>query len=176
MRLDLTPEFFLRLLLCYSRANAVLLLKAILFTVVVPGAVAIYIPRLMFANAPEREFGLFRYAGIPLLVFGAAIYVWCVTDFAYAGRGTPAPIDPPKQLVVRGLYKYVRNPMYIGVGLVLLGEALWFQRTGMLGYTAIVAVVWHVFVVLYEEPVLERTFGESYRRYRDEVPRWLPRA
>jgi len=154
----------------------VLFLKSVLFTIVIPGTVAVYLPWLLFARTPDANFGFVRYAGIPLFAIGAAIYAWCVADFALAGRGTPAPIDPPKELVVRGLYRHVRNPMYIGVGLVLLGEAFWFQKTRMVLYSAIVAVVWHLFVVFYEEPILQRKFGESYRKYREEVPRWLPRA
>ncbi|MFY9570940.1 MAG: isoprenylcysteine carboxylmethyltransferase family protein, partial [Blastocatellia bacterium] len=87
----------------------------------------------------------------------------------------PAPFDPPKKLVVRGLYKYVRNPMYVGVLSLVLGEALWFESRVLFLYLALVFFVFFAFVIFYEEPVLERKFGDSYRAYTKTVPRWLPR-
>jgi len=97
-----------------------------------------------------------------------------VWDFAVIGRGTPAPIDAPKVLVVRGLFKYVRNPIYIGVSLVNLGWATYFASRAVLVYALMVAFAFHLFVVLVEEPSLRRLFGESYEDYRRSVRRWLP--
>jgi protein-S-isoprenylcysteine O-methyltransferase Ste14 len=109
------------------------------------------------------------------LLLGAWVYVRCAWDFAVVGRGTPMPLDPPRELIARGLYRYVRNPMYLGVISVLIGEALLFESVRLLGYAASVAAGFHLFVVLYEEPALRRQFGDSYRRYRESVPRWIPR-
>jgi protein-S-isoprenylcysteine O-methyltransferase Ste14 len=128
------------------------------------------------AGRERFDIGLFRYLGLIPMVLGALIYLWCAWDFTFAGKGTPAPIDPPKELVVRGLYRYVRNPMYVGVGSVLIGEALLFQLLALLVYVGAVLLMFHLFVVLYEEPALTRKFGDSYRRFRETVPRWIPRV
>ena len=109
------------------------------------------------------------------VLLGAMGYLWCGLDFAFAGRGTPAPIDPPKDLVARGLYRFVRNPMYISVLLVLLGESLVLQSADLLRYAGVAGVGFFLFVLLYEEPALRSKFGPSYQRYCEEVPRWIPR-
>jgi protein-S-isoprenylcysteine O-methyltransferase Ste14 len=106
------------------------------------------------------------------IALGAAFYCWCAWEFASAGRGTPAPIDPPKLLVARGLYRVVRNPMYVGVLLVLLGESLVFGSWDLLRYAVLVWLCFHLFVVLYEEPALRRKFGASYEDYCQRVWRW----
>lgn len=153
-------------------------IKTLIFTVIVPGTVTILIPRWLLSSQAGRErfdIGPFRYLGLVPIVLGALIYLWCAWDFTVAGKGTPAPIDPPKELVVRGLYRYVRNPMYVGVGSVLFGEAVLFQSLALLAYLAVALICVFLFVVFYEEPVLTRKFGDSYRRYRETVPRWIPR-
>jgi protein-S-isoprenylcysteine O-methyltransferase Ste14 len=155
-----------------------LLLKNILFTVLVPGTVAVYVPfRIAARSGPPFEFNWTverAFAFVPLAL-GAMVYAWCLWDFAVNGRGTPAPIDAPKRLVAQGLYRYVRNPMYVGVVFIIVGWAILFQSRGVLMYAAIVAAGFHVFVVLVEEPILARKFGADYERYRREVRRWLPR-
>jgi protein-S-isoprenylcysteine O-methyltransferase Ste14 len=149
-----------------------LLAKNLLFTVLVPGSVGVYVPLYAFTRgAPTR--GLHSIAAVVLLCVGALIYLWCVWDFASFGRGTPAPIDPPRRLVVRGLYRYSRNPMYVGVLAVIFGWALLFASASIAAYGVIVAVCFHLFVVLYEEPHLHREFALSYAQYRARVPRWL---
>jgi protein-S-isoprenylcysteine O-methyltransferase Ste14 len=153
----------------------VLLLKNLLFTVLVPGTVAVYVP-LRIVSVRSPDWGLQSLAAVALLLLGAAVYAWCVWDFASFGRGTPAPIDAPKQLVVRGLYRYSRNPMYVGVLALILGWALLFQAASLLIYALAVAACFHLFVVLYEERHLLAEFGSRYRDYRAEVPRWLPRV
>jgi protein-S-isoprenylcysteine O-methyltransferase Ste14 len=110
---------------------------------------------------------------IPLSI-GAAIYARCVWDFATRGRGIPMPIDHPKELVVSGLYRYVRNPMYLGVLLFLLGEALFLHYPAFVLYTAVWFGFVNLFVLLYEEPNLRRRFGESYEGYTAAVGRWVP--
>ena len=152
-------------------------LKTLIFTVLVPGTVAVVLPSWMVSSAPDRgalAIGSLRYTGFALIAAGALIYLWCAWNFAITGRGTPAPIDPPKELVVKGLYKYVRNPMYVGVLSLVLGQAVWFQSLQLFGYAALLFMLFSAFVFFYEEPALSRTFGESYRRYCETVPRWLP--
>lgn len=151
-----------------------LLLKNLLFTFLVPGTVAGLLPWwIARGNAPATGWTL----PIAALLFaaGASIYAWCVFDFATFGRGTPAPIDAPKRLVVRGLYRYTRNPMYLGVLTFLLAWAVLFQTPRLLLYAAAVGTIFHSFVLIYEEPHLEREFGDEYRAYKVQVERWLPR-
>src|SRR6266852_4449187 len=154
-----------------------LFLKNFLFTVFVPGSVAVFIPyRIVVRADPGLVFAPWRLLwSAPLFLLGAGIYFWCLWNFAVTGRGTPAPIDPPKRLVVRGLYRRVRNPMYLGILLVLSGEALFFRSRALLGYAGLVFLFFFLFVVAYEEPALTRKFGQDYERYCDSVPRWIPR-
>lgn len=160
------------------REDNMAVLKTLMFTVLAPGTVTVLVPYWLLSSRPTRpagEFGLLRYVGVIPILIGAAMYFWCAWDFTFAGRGTPAPIDPPKELVVRGLYRYVRNPMYLGVLSVLLGEAFLFESRVLLEYAGWVFLVFFLFVVLYEEPVLRGKFGESYQWYCETVPRWMPR-
>lgn len=112
-----------------------------------------------------------------LMTIGAAIMVRCVWDFGWTGRGTPVPLDPPRRLVVKGLYRWVRNPMYLGLGLFLIGEALLLPQITreMLTMVAILWVVVTAFILFYEEPTLRRRFGAEYEEYCRNVHRWLPR-
>ncbi len=151
-------------------------LRTLIFLVLVPGTVLFYIP-IEIASSTERlvPLGPLRFLGLGPLALGIAIVLWCARDFAVKGRGTPAPIDPPKELVVRGLYRYVRNPMYVGAVLILGGHFGWFLAFELLPYLALVLLAFHLFVVLYEEPALTRKFGDAYRDYQAAVPRWIPR-
>lgn len=151
-----------------------LLLKNLVFTLVVPGTVAVFVP-LRIADGCSVPSGWAAALAFPAFALGGAIYAWCVWDFASFGRGTPAPIDAPKKLVVRGLYRYTRNPMYVGVLAVISGWALLFRAGSLVLYAALVATVFHLFVVLYEERHLQRTFGPGYDAYCAQVGRWLPR-
>jgi protein-S-isoprenylcysteine O-methyltransferase Ste14 len=151
------------------------LLKTIVFTFLVPGTVTILVPYwLLSSRSVPPEPSPVRYLGALPILIGAAIYIWCAWDFTFAGRGTPAPIDPPKELVVRGLYRYVRNPIYIGILLILLGEAFLFASQRLFAYVAVMFMLYFLVVILYEEPTLKHKFGESYRRYCKDVPRWIP--
>ncbi len=152
----------------------VLLLKNLLFTLIAPGTVGVYLP-LWIAGDRVAASGPTLAAAICLFVLGASIYGWCVWDFASFGRGTPAPIDAPKKLVVRGLYRYTRNPMYVGVLSTMLGFSLLYQALPVLLYALVVATAFNLFVMLYEEPHLTREFGEQYQDYCGRVGRWLPR-
>jgi len=152
------------------------LLKTALFTLVVPGTVAFGIPRLIVSEWGGPALFSFPWVlGFLPLALGAAIYLACAWDFAVHGLGTPAPVDPPKTLVVRGLYRYVRNPMYVGVLTAVMGQAVLFRSRGVLLYAASVLAGFFLFVVVYEEPTLARMFGEEYAAYRRAVPRFLPR-
>jgi protein-S-isoprenylcysteine O-methyltransferase Ste14 len=117
-----------------------------------------------------------RVAGACLLLAGTAALVSAFARFVIDGIGTPAPLAPTERLVVRGLYRYVRNPMYIAVVASIAGQALLLRQPGLLVYAAIVAVTTHAFVVGYEEPKLRRQFGPQYAAYRHSVHRWLPRV
>jgi protein-S-isoprenylcysteine O-methyltransferase Ste14 len=119
-----------------------LLLKDLLFTLVVPGTVAVYVP-LLIAQGCAAASGLLFALALAVLTLGSAIYAWCVWDFATVGRGTPAPVDAPKQLVIRGLYRYIRNPMYVGVLLVILGWAVLFRAMVLVLYALLVGTGFH---------------------------------
>src|SRR5204863_672998 len=102
-----------------------------------------------------------------MVTIGTAIALWCVFTFVFIGKGTPAPFDPPRRLVIRGPYRFVRNPMYIGAGLALAGAAIFYESWPLLGYVGFFFLATHLFVVSYEEPALRRTFGQEYEAYRD---------
>jgi protein-S-isoprenylcysteine O-methyltransferase Ste14 len=116
-----------------------------------------------------------RWLGAALAAAGAVTVIECFARFALKGLGTPAPVAPTRHLVVSGLYRHVRNPMYVGVTSAIIGQALWFGSVLLLYYGAAVWGAFHLFVLLYEEPTLMRQFGAEYERYRGNVPRWLPR-
>lgn len=144
-----------------------LFLKNLIFTILVPGTVAFYVPYAIGSRALAlSSLGFGRlFLAAPLLLMGSAIYLWCTWDFATTGRGTPAPIDPPKQLVVRGLYRTVRNPMYVGVLLTIAGWVVLFRSWALVGYATVVWLLFHGFVMLVEEPMLRRRFGAAYDAY-----------
>ncbi|HVF60839.1 MAG TPA: isoprenylcysteine carboxylmethyltransferase family protein [Thermoanaerobaculia bacterium] len=154
-----------------------LFLKNLLFTLVVPGTVAVLVPAWVLRNGGEgwpARWGAPQLLALLPLAAGLAILLRCIWEFGRRGRGTPAPIDPPKALVVSGLYRYVRNPMYLGVLLILLGEALFFESRRLLVYAFVWWLTVHLFVLVYEEPTLAGSFGGSYTRYRRAVHRWVP--
>jgi protein-S-isoprenylcysteine O-methyltransferase Ste14 len=152
----------------------VLVLKNLLFTIIIPGTVAVYVP-LLIVRPRTPAAGAVCVVALALLIVGTVIYAWCVWDFAAFGRGTPAPIDAPKKLVVRGLYRYSRNPMYVGVLTVILGWAALFLSRTLAIYALGVCVCFNLFVFFYEEPHLRRVFGKDYDDYCTRVGRWLPK-
>lgn len=149
--------------------------KSFLFFILAPGMVAGYIPLGLLRNGPQVETGAFAFLAYPLWGIGTAALLWCFWDFLVKGKGTPAPVDPPKELVISGLYKFVRNPMYDGVLLLILGHFIWFGYWGLLIYGIVVFVAFTLFVRFYEEPNLKSKFGRAYEDYLQSVPRWLPR-
>jgi protein-S-isoprenylcysteine O-methyltransferase Ste14 len=140
-----------------------------------PGTVAVVVPAILAARNNADLDPIRAVLGAPLVVGGFAMWVWTVRLFARLGKGTLAPWDPTERLVVAGPYAHVRNPMITGVLAVLLGEALVLGSTAIAIWAAIFAVVNHVFFLAYEEPAVERRFGDEYRRYKENVPRWVPR-
>lgn len=151
------------------------ILKTILFTIFVPGTVAVLIPRWLLGGFARPESGSLTWLGVLVTLVGAAIYFRCAWEFAVRGLGTPAPIAPTKFLVTTALHRYMRNPMYIGVALFIAGESALFHSIHLAEYAAVMLMIAHVFVILYEEPTLQRQFGASYEEYRRAVPRWIPR-
>lgn len=158
-----------------SRHGGFLAFRSILFVFLIPGTVAAYIPFLILQSSPNATgpgLSIGSALGACLLITGVVVLLRCVWEFFAAGRGTLAPFDPPRHLVVSGLYRFTRNPMYNGVLLVLIGEALLFRSWTLAKYAALVLAMFHVMVIAYEEPTLESQFGESFRAYKRSVPRW----
>ena len=151
------------------------ILKTLLFVIFIPGTVLLWVPYFMLAKDVPRPVSWVNWLALAPCGLGALILLKCAWDFAVVGLGTPAPIDPPKSLVVSGLYRFVRNPMYVGVVLVLFSEGLLFSFPRLLEYALLVGAGFFLFVVAYEEPTLRRKFGASYQAYCQAVPRWIPR-
>ncbi|MBI4751843.1 MAG: isoprenylcysteine carboxylmethyltransferase family protein [Acidobacteria bacterium] len=155
-----------------------LFLRSLFFTVLFPGTVTVFIPYWLVSSDPgmERSYsGVLHSFGLPLMIVGGTGLLGCIWQFFAEGRGTLAPVDPPKHLVVRGLYRSVRNPMYVCVLLVLCGEAIFFQSQAILIEAGVFFLCTHLFVTLYEEPALRKQFGASYEDYVQKVGRWIPR-
>jgi protein-S-isoprenylcysteine O-methyltransferase Ste14 len=151
------------------------LVKTLIITVLVPGSVTVLVPYGLLSPGGELRMRSWGLAGVPAVAVGAVIYLWCAWNFAVRGLGTPLIIDPPKVLVAAGLYRYVRNPMYVAVVLAVGGEAVLFRSSRLLSYAILLWTVFHLFVVLYEEPNLKKKFGAPYEEYRKTVPRWIPK-
>jgi protein-S-isoprenylcysteine O-methyltransferase Ste14 len=147
--------------------------RAALFIVLVPGSIAGWLPWYI-SGWRHPNVDALGVIGACLAMFGWLVLLWCARDFAVRGRGTPNPADPPRALVVDGLYRFVRNPMYVAIVTSLLGQALMYRSSAVVWYTAIIAVAFHLRVVIYEEPKLTELFGEQYADYRRRVPRWIP--
>jgi len=153
------------------------LIRAIVYASCFIGFVLIYVPANLLSRTGlvrPATIGLQEAIGIVTGTAGAILAVWCILTFVVVGKGTPAPFDPPRRLVVRGPYRYVRNPMYIGATLALAGAALFFSSLTILLYAIFVVVATHLFVIWYEEPALRRTFGADYEAYCKRVSRWWP--
>ena len=142
------------------------------------GSLLLYLPaRILSWSGITRPvtFAALQLGGLLIGTLGAAIALWCISTFVVIGGGTPALFDPSRRLVVRGPYRFVRNPMYIGAALALAGAALFYTSVTLLGYSCVFLVATHLFVIGCEEPTLGRNFGPDYDDYRGQVRRWLPR-
>jgi len=153
-------------------------LGSAIFLVAAPGTVAVYVPWYLsrWAFGPPF-FGsmLTRALGLVLVAGGVFVLLDSFIRFALQGLGTPAPIAPPARLVVTGLYRHVRNPMYVAVLALIFGQAFFFGNLDVLVYGVVVWAICHVFVPIHEEPSLQRKFGAEYEAFCENVPRWLPR-
>lgn len=159
-----------------SRASAIL--GSVIFFVIAPFSLTVLVPLWIGGWRMQPPFFgliLLRAIGVLPVVAGAVPLIESFRRFAVEGLGTPAPIAPTKHLIVTGFYRYVRNPMYVGVVTVILGEALILGDVRLLYYAAIVWLGFHMFVLAYEEPTLARTYGPEYETFRANVHRWVPR-
>ena len=153
-----------------------LVLKAIFFMLLFPGTVTSLVPYLII-----RSRGVDELPGLNVLtifslitgVIGITMLLYRIWEFAFYGKGTLSTIDPPKVLVVRGLYKHTRNPMYLAVVCILVSEAIFFRSRDILLYAVIIFLIFHLFVIFYEEPHLRKIFGERYEKYFSLIPRWV---
>jgi protein-S-isoprenylcysteine O-methyltransferase Ste14 len=153
------------------------LARAVTYAALFVGFVLIYIPdRLLSWSGFVRPAAIEvqQVAGMVIGAAGAAVALWCVFTFASIGRGTPAPFDPPRRLVIQGPYRFVRNPMCIGAGLALASAALFYESLPLLGYAGLFFLTTHLFVVWYEEPTLRQIFRQEYEAYCRKVRRWWP--
>ena len=160
----------------YSKLKPII--GSVVFFAAVPGVVAGWIPYALSAwrkQEPVLGLSASRAFGAILLLIGLAGLIDCFARFAVQGHGTPAPVAPTDRLVVTGLYRYVRNPMYLAVVSIIVGQGLALGSVLLLAYAAAVWLLCHLFVLIYEEPTLRRQFGESYRVYESRVRRWSPR-
>lgn len=158
-------------------SSASLVFRSLLWTIVLPGCIAGYVPWRFFGLRQVRvdlEQPL-HLLGLSCVVLGGLLLAACIFEFAWSGRGTLSPVDPPRHLVVRGLYRFVRNPMYLSVTIILFGETLLTRSAALAVYWAIWFLWVNVFVLGYEEPALRRQFGASYDEYTRQVGRWIPR-
>jgi protein-S-isoprenylcysteine O-methyltransferase Ste14 len=159
--------------------NIFVVVRAITYAALFIGLLFIYLPgRLLAWSGVVRPAVIEapQMAGMIVGGVGAALALWCLITFAFSGRGTPAPFDPPRRLVIRGPYRFVRNPMYIGAALGLAGAAIFYGSIPMAIYAGLFLLVAHLFVIFYEEPTLRRTFGAEYEAYCRCVKRWWPKT
>ena len=153
--------------------------RAIVYATLFIGFLLIYLPARVLETAGivrPSQIAALEIAGIIAGSIGAALALWCISTFATIGKGTPAPFDPPRRLVIRGPYRFVRNPMYIGAALALAGAALCYKSASLLAYAVAFLLLCHLFVLAYEEPTLRRIFGADYEAYCRRVSRWWPAA
>jgi protein-S-isoprenylcysteine O-methyltransferase Ste14 len=160
-----------------GRRRVFAVLGTVAFLALAPGTVVGYIPWLIsrwHVHAPFPGFMVLRVVGVVLIVAGIPVLLECFARFSLQGIGTPAPVFPTEHLVVKGFYRFVRNPMYVAVLTVILGQALFLGSAGIAVYAGVVWLAVHLFVTGYEEPTLLKSFGAEYEAYRAHVPRWIP--
>jgi len=153
------------------------LARAATYSALFIGLLLIFLPDRILSSTgiiQPAAIGAWQVAGMLLGASGATLALACILTFVFVGRGTPAPFDPPRRLVVQGPYRLMRNPMYLGAGLALAGAALFYQSIPLLGYAGLFLLITHLLVVLYEEPALRRAFDADYEAYCRRVGRWWP--
>lgn len=161
----------------HSNGKTSLLLRNLFFTILQPGMVAGFFPwliaRQQWAARLSAPFAFLQYLGLIVFLAGLIITLHCILRFALEGKGTLSPADPTRQLVISGLYRFTRNPMYIGVLSMLLGECFFVQSTSLWIYTGLIFAAFNVFIIFWEEPRLRKDFGQSYIDYCRKVRRWI---
>jgi len=154
------------------------LVRSIVYATLFIALLLVFVPQQILASAgivwPTR-IGMLQILGALLLIAGVTLALACVFTFVFLGRGTPAPFDAPRKLVVAGPYRWVRNPMYLSVSTIVLGEVLLTRSRALLVYGVVFFIAVNLFVMLYEEPALRAQFGASYELYTRTVGRWVPR-
>jgi protein-S-isoprenylcysteine O-methyltransferase Ste14 len=157
----------------------IVLARAVTYAALFIGLVLVLLPAQLLSwsgMTPPAGRGISQMAGVAMAGAGGVLALWCVATFAIVGKGTPAPFDPPRRLVVQGPYRLVRNPMYVGAALSLAGAALHYESGLLLGYMGLFSLTMHLLVIWYEEPALQRAFGRDYAAYCQRVGRWWPRV
>ncbi len=154
-----------------------LFFRNLLFTILQPGIVVGLFPYWLIRNKENitfvQPFVYYHYMGLIIFLIGFVILFACIIRFAIEGKGTISPLDPTKRLVVHGLYKYSRNPMYVGVMLVLIGESVFFRSNSLWWYSLIIFIAFNIFILVHEEPRLKKVFGKEYDLYCKKVRRWF---
>ena len=154
-----------------------LFLRNLFFTILQPGTAAVLIPWLLLRGTGTRlvpdEWTALHLVGLVLAAIGLTIMMICIWRFPSEGQGTISPVDPTRKLVTGGLYKYSRNPIYVGVTILLLGEAIYFLSWRLVVYAVVLLFVFHIWILLHEEPRLRRVFGAEYDEYSARVRRWI---
>ncbi len=157
------------------KSSPYLIFKTLLYLMFEAGLFALYIPLAFLRTGTRIETSILSFLAIPLWLIGSLTVLWCFWTFTFKGHGTPNPTDPPIELITTGPYRYVRNPIYVGVAFIFLGHFLWFGYWALLNYAMLAFIGVHFSVILYEEPTLKRKFGYSYENYLKTVPRWIPK-
>jgi len=150
-------------------------LKTLVYMGATHGFFTFYFPYQLASRTPSFDVGNFRYLAFLFWIVGIEVIVQCSIDIIRRGRGTPAYLDPPKQLVIAGLYRRVRNPIYLGALIVQFGFILWFGSAWAILYAFLYFLGFHFLIVVIEEPILRRNFGAAYEEYCRNVPRWMPK-
>jgi protein-S-isoprenylcysteine O-methyltransferase Ste14 len=151
-------------------------IKTVVYMEVMHGFLTFYFPlQLAVRDTAFFHSGILRYPAVLFWVLGTAIIVQCSVDLIRRGGGTPAHFDPPKQLVLSGIYRHVRNPIYLGAVIVQIGYILWFGSVAAILYTLLYILAFHILIIFIEEPILKNSFGSAYEEYQKRVPRWVPK-
>ena len=161
-----------------NRKTVANILISLLAFIIIVIPVGYYIPYKIHNYRPlllDIHIGNLRYIGLVLIALGTLIISWGYLTFIFLGKGTPFHALPPEKLIIKGLYRYVRNPMLVGVLFVFFGESILFESTVIIIYMILGTSIYHLILVLFEEPQLRKRFGDSYFKYCKNVPRWIPR-
>ena len=154
-----------------------LFFRNLVFTILQPGIVAILIPYLLSGKSIKSAFGqhflTHHFLGLTIFAVGLVLMLICIVNFAIRGKGTLSPVDPTKKLVISGPYRFSRNPMYIGVTMMLIGGSIFFRSYVLAVYALLIFIAFYIFIVFFEEPRLQDEFGREYNEYAKKVRRWL---